>query len=131
MGTWGAGNFDNDGALDYVGEVEHELVRRIEEILADEDRRALDEEGESVLLPTVEMLSVLHEHCRFGLPQLETVRRWKVRYLATFDEQIESLGPRPGFAEARRGVIEASFLKLEAQAWDAEKRNQWFAPKEE
>ena len=36
METWGAGNFDNDSAMDYLGEIEEELVTRIEDILQDE-----------------------------------------------------------------------------------------------
>src|SRR5262249_31322174 len=106
MGTWGAGNFDNDSALDYMGEVEEELVRRIEDILADEDRCALDEDGEGVLMPTLEMLSVLHEQCHLGLPERETVQRWKAQYLAVFDDQIDGLDPKPGYKEARRAIIE-------------------------
>lgn len=43
MGTWGAGNFDNDSALDYKDSIEDEFINRIEEILADDDRSALDE----------------------------------------------------------------------------------------
>src|ERR1043166_9009468 len=96
LGTWGAGNFDNDRALDYAGEVEEELVSRIEEILADEERCALDEEGEGVLMPTVEMLSVLHEHCRLGLPERETIQRWKAQYLSVFDEHIDGFDSKPG-----------------------------------
>ena len=122
MGTWGSGNFDNDSACDYLGEVEHELVERIEEILADEDRCALDEEGDGVLMPTLQMLSVLHEHCRMGLPEPATVKRWKVKFLAVYDEQIDGFEPVPGHKEARRGVIEATFLILEAQAIDLEHR---------
>ena len=58
MGAWGAGNFDNDSAIDYLGEIEEELVTRIEDILQDEDRCALDAEynqqgGKNMALPQV------------------------------------------------------------------------------
>jgi hypothetical protein len=131
VGTWGAGNFDNDSALDYMGEVEEFLINRIEEILADEDRCALDEDGEGVLMPTLNIMSVLHEHCRLGLPERETVLRWKAQYLFVFDEQIDGFDPKPGHREARRAIIEATFLKLEAQAWDFAQRQEWFTNAEE
>lgn len=130
MGTWGAGNFDNDSAMDYVGEFEHELVARIEDILADEDRCALDEEGEGVLMPTLEILSTLFEHCHFGLPERETVQRWKTQYLAVYDEDIDYLTLSQEFKEARRAAIEATFLKLEAQAYDFETRLEWIGKKQ-
>ena len=129
MGTWGAGNFDNDSAMDYMGEIEEELVTRIEDILKDEDRCALEEDGEGILMPTIVMLSTLSEHCRLGVPNRATVQRWKEQYLAVFDEQIDGFDPQPSYKEARRAVIEATFLKLEGQAYDFETRQAWFAPK--
>jgi hypothetical protein len=116
-----------------MGEVEEELVGKIEEILADEDRCSLDEDGEGVLMPTLSMLSVLHEHCKVGLPEVETIRRWKDCYLAVFDESIDDLEPQPGYKESRRAMIEATFLMLEAQAYDYQKQLEWFdrKPKEE
>ena len=35
MGAWGAGNFDNDTAMDYLYEFAHPLVEQIEHFLAD------------------------------------------------------------------------------------------------
>jgi hypothetical protein len=122
MGTWGAGNFDSDNALDYMSEVEEELIDKIEARLADEEGFDISEDGDGVVMPTLEMLSVLHEHCRLGLPEVDTVRDWKERYLAFFDDQIDGYDPQPGYKEARRTMIEATFMKLEAQAWDYEKR---------
>jgi hypothetical protein len=126
MGTWGSGNFDNDNAMDYMNEVKDELIGRIEECLVDDDSCALDEDGEGVLMPTLEILSVLAEHCRLGLPELETIQRWKARYLAVYDDSIDGLEPKPGYKEARRAMIEATFLKLEAQAYDYQSQLEWF-----
>lgn len=108
-----------------MSEIEDELTERIESILADEDRRELDEEGEGVLMPTLEMMSVLCEHCGLGLPEVETLRRWKEQYLAVFDDSIDGLEPAEGYKEARRAMIEATFLKLEAQAYDYRSRLEW------
>ena|SRR5579872_5759533 len=118
MGTWGAGNFDSDAALDYIGEVTGAIEARIEACLADEDASALDEDGEGVLMPSVALLSVLHEHCKAGPPKPEAVLRWKRQYLAIFDDQIDDLDPVPGYKEERRAVIEGTFDRLAAQAAD-------------
>jgi hypothetical protein len=60
MGTWGSGNFENDGALDYLSQVASQLVTRIEQVF-ENDVAQLDEDGEWVLMPSVQILSVLHE----------------------------------------------------------------------
>lgn len=120
MGTWGAGNFDNDSALDYVGDLVYEMQQKVDDILADEDRRARDEEGEGVLMPTIVVMSLLYEHCTAPAPDLEKVRSWKKRYLAVYDEDMEDYDLTPGFKEERRQVIEETFAKLEAQAQEFE-----------
>jgi hypothetical protein len=123
MGTWGAGNFDNDGARDWLGEVMTRLEREIDACLATPGRADLDEDGEGVLMPTVAILTVLAEHCDAPPPVAVTVRTWRAAYLAIFDDQIDDLEPAPGFKDERRQVIEATFAKLEAQAlafWQSE-----------
>ena len=116
MGTWAAGNFDSDGALDYVGEIMDGLAARINGVFADEDESRLDEDGEAVIMPSVDIISVLHEHCRAAPPKRDVVTDWKTRYLALFDEQIGGLDPDGDYAAERRAVIEATFTKLENQA---------------
>lgn len=116
MGTWGSGNFENDGALDYVGSIIDELSARIETCLADEESVALDEEGEAVVVPSVQIIALLCEHCKAAPPEADVVARWKEEYLAVFDEQIDHLDPVVGFKERRREVILATFDHLEKEA---------------
>ena len=116
MGTWAEGNFANDGALDYLAEVIDSLSARIEEILADEVRSFPDEEGESVLMPSVEIISILCERCGGAPPKEKTVRQWRERYLQVYDEQIDDLAPQGDYKTARRQVIENTFKKLADQA---------------
>lgn len=116
MGTWGVGNFESDGALDYMGETIDAFVARIEECLEDEERSRLDEDGESVIVSTVAILSVLYEHCRAPAPEPDVVEQWKEQYLAIFDDQIDGLDPAEGYKEERREVIEETFDKLIGQA---------------
>ena len=120
MGTWGAGNFQNDSAGDYMDEVSKMFVDRIEECMADGDCRALDEMGEALIMPSVVILSTLHTHCYGALPPVGTVRRWKQTYLQVFDDEIDELKPAEGYKEERRAVIESTFATLEAQALAAE-----------
>ena len=125
MGTWGPGNFDSDQALDRLDEVTRQLADDIGRVLADENNpkrdaqgNALwsaadwDEEGESTLMPTVEMLCVLLETVGGHRPDPDVVERWKAKKLAVFDAQAESMGARPGFLQERRRVIVETFDRL-------------------
>ena len=116
MGTWGTGNFQNDSANDYAGELVDTLSARIEECLADEECSPIDELGEAVIVPTVAILSLLHEHCNAAPPKAAVVSAWKASYLAIYDEQIDDLEPKEGYKQGRRQVIVDTFDKLLNQA---------------
>jgi hypothetical protein len=117
MGTWNTGNFDCDGARDYLHDAfQKPLVERIESIMGDAVAVQLDEQGEDVLMPSIELLALLCEiyGCDGGtLPEVATVRRWREEYLGGYDSYIDQLSPRPGYKEERRRVIEQTFARLE------------------
>jgi hypothetical protein len=112
MGTWGAGNFANDAALDFIGHEIDRYITLINEIFADEDRFRLDEDAEGELMPSVEILIVLCERCAGILPTGLDIAAWKQRYLEMYDAQIDGLAPVPGHKEERRAVIETTFDRL-------------------
>ena len=112
MGTWGAGTFENDAALDFVNEEIDRHIRAIENIFADESRFRLDEDAEDELMPRVELLVLLYAHCRGVLPDGLDVSAWKARYLAMFDEQIDELEPDDDYKQRRRSVIAGAFDRL-------------------
>jgi hypothetical protein len=112
MGTWGAGNFESDAALDFVSSEVDRHVRAIEEIFGDEERFRLDEDAESELIPRIELLVCLQEHCHGLLPKQVDIAAWKVRYLHMYDEQIDGLEPRGDYKQQRRAMIEAAFDRL-------------------
>lgn len=116
MGTWGSGNFDSDGALDYMGEIMDGLGTRIENTFADESLSYLDEYGEAVIVPSVAVMSVLCEQCHAVPPQAVTVTQWKTQYLTLFDDQIEGLGGSAEFNRERRATVVSTFERLEEQA---------------
>ena len=120
MGTWGEGVFDNDGASDYVADLVEQMEARIEQILADDDRSTLDEEGDSVLVPTVELIYLICSHVNTPTPRLAVIKRWQEKYLSIYDDQIDNFEPQPEYKLKRRVVIEDTFqrLILLAQSWE-------------
>jgi len=111
MGIWGTGNFDNDEAVDFrddrVEEMIDEIMRLFEEGAAD-----LDEGGEAVVMPSIEMLCVLCENVGASPPEPDIVEDWRDSYLELFDGQIAALNPEPGYAGQRRAVILSTFERL-------------------
>jgi hypothetical protein len=116
MGTFAEHNFGNDGALDYLAMLTAKLVATITEVLGDESRRALDEDGETLLMPSVEILALLCERYGAMPPKPATVRHWCETYLDVYDREIDQLRPKPGFKAARRKVIDRTFRWLESLA---------------
>ena len=113
MGRWGPTAFEDDGALDYLAEFMDRLVDLNEEILADPGRFALDEDGSAIFMPNVVLLCIICEQLPVTAPpKPPVVRRWRERYLAMFDDDIEGLQPREGFAPTYRAAIEHSFARL-------------------
>ncbi len=112
MGTWGNGTFENDAALDFINEQIDRYIRLIEAIFGDEQRFQLDEDAEGMLIPSVEILLALCEHCHGVLPETLDIGAWKTRYLEMFDSQIDALEPTPAFKQERRTVVAATFDKL-------------------
>jgi hypothetical protein len=116
MATWSEDNFGNDGAREYLGLLTARLVATITEVLADPERTALDEDGESLLMPSVEVLALLCERYAAEPPRPATVRQWHEKYLAVFDREIDGLKRRADYKTARRKVIGNTFRWLEGVA---------------
>src|SRR3954451_11600090 len=115
MGTFAPddfGNFANEGALDYLSMLTARLVGTITEVCADEERLAADEDGETLLMPSVEVLALLCERYGAAPPRPATVRQWRDKYLAAFDRGIDRLRPAAEFKAERRRVIETTFRWL-------------------
>lgn len=111
MGTWGAEIYQNDGALDYVVELAQQVMEKIDYCFQG-TRANPDELGESLLMPSVDILRLLCEQCNAPRPQRSTVQAWKDTYLDNWDGQIDQTHPAPGYKEQRRAVIVQTFDKL-------------------
>jgi hypothetical protein len=126
MGTWGDGNFEDDVARDYLADVIARFEQFIERILAGdipEEAMGMNnvlDAGEHCLLPTLEIISVLHEALRSDyLPRPETVVRWAEAYPRLVEPVLKNLDPvgyEKWYVPKRRPVVEATFERLLQQS---------------
>jgi hypothetical protein len=112
MGTWGAGHFESDAALDRIGELIDSLGAEITELL-EEDDFGIDE-GFDEAVALVEVVRVIHTSAGTAPPRETVVNKWRKRLLKVFDDQIEDMDPAEGFAKARRAAIVKTFDELAA-----------------
>lgn len=121
MATFAEHNLGNDGAMDYLAMLTAKLVATITEIMADPERLELDEDGESMLMPSVDILALLCERYDARPPKPATVHQWSQKYLAAYDHGIDAVSSDAKFKTARRKVIEQTFRWLESLSqtyWD-------------
>ena len=116
MGEWTEDNFGNEGARDYLSMMTSKLVATVKEVMSDDDRLEPDEDGESLLMPSIEILALLCERCGASPPRLSVVKQWHEKYLAAFDAGFTGMNPPPGLVADRRRVIENTFRWLESLA---------------
>jgi len=106
-------NFANDGARAYLALLAAKLVATVTEILASDERLDPDEDGESMLMPSVELLALLCERYGAEPPRPDSVRTWADKYLAVFDARIARKKKLAADYKAeRRRVIENTFRWL-------------------
>lgn len=113
MGTFGAGNFENDAALDLVSEVLAVATTEIEAFCDSDDVGIEDLEQ---IMAAVAIHLVLGEHCAAGAPEVDFAVRLRDKVLAIFDEEISDLDPSGEFAAERRAVLVDTFARYEAAA---------------
>jgi hypothetical protein len=126
MGNWGAGNFDDDVARDYLADVIRRFERVIERIITGdipEEAMGMDnalDAGERILLPTVEIISALHDalHSDY-LPRPETISRWAKAYPLRVEPLLQRLDLscyEQWYFPERRPIVAATFERLLRQS---------------
>ncbi len=114
MAAFSDENFGNDGAMDYLAMLTARLLATITEILSNPDRLEPDEDGESMFMPSVEVLALLCERYGAAPPRQATVKQWHARYLQAFDKAFDRMEETDEFKAARRKVIENTFRWMES-----------------
>jgi hypothetical protein len=110
-------NFGNDGARAYLGMLTARLMATINEVFADSERLDPDEDGESLFMPSLDVLALLCERYDAAPPKPAKIRQWRDAYLERFDA-AESIGPSEEFRTDRRRVVENTFRWLNGLAAD-------------
>jgi hypothetical protein len=117
MGVWGAGNFQQDNALDFLWrEVQLPLVRQIEKVLPDPACAQADDPDSGPIMAAVEVLAVLAEQVNAVPPKPEEVTQWRDVFLPAWDRTSDDVYFRIEDVAARRQVILATFERLQALA---------------
>ena len=111
MGTWGAGVYENDAALDWVGDLIESLSKGINKDIGDFDEGSGDE-----LLAAIDTIAVLCAHSGGAPPKPAEIDGWRDSYFRCFDSYITGLTPDPEYVESQRRVIGDVFSRLAGQA---------------
>lgn len=115
MGTWGPGNFDDDGAADHLSRLTDQLVTEVAEAMSGDPVGLEPDEYWGVAVPAnLELLALLARTNYVGvlLPEVATVEAWKSTFLEIWDGSIDGLEPSESFKEARRTVLVRTFDDL-------------------
>lgn len=121
MGTWAAGPFENDAALDFVDGIGSNLSDALESFA----RTPQIDEGFDTAFAAVGLFNLLAAGATpLGLkagspvaqPTPDDARRWRSVMLKCFDEQIEGLSPAQGFVEEQRAALVEHLDRLVANA---------------
>jgi Domain of unknown function (DUF4259) len=111
VGTWGAGNLDDDSALDWLGGEVDKLVETIQRELS-----AQDESNDTIITAAVEVLALICEQTPAIPPKPAKIAEWRRAHLEKWNSYIDQLDPQPGFKEERQRVISSTFDRLAAVA---------------
>lgn len=114
MGTWGAGNFDNDTAAEHMANIADYLITEIETAMGDPVQLEPDEYWGNAIPCNLELLVVIGKlnAVGFTLPEAKKVASWKETFLEVWDRCIDDLEPKPQYKINRRKVLVRTFNQL-------------------
>lgn len=127
MGTWGSGNLDSDGALDYVGERSDELVERVWSALKSKTSTEADEYEYDALFVDLEWVFALETAGCFNgwnLPPTSELDQVAAVWLEAWSVYFDGLSG-PEFRAERRAVIEETFGRFReiCAKYEAQRKN--------
>ena len=113
MGTWAHGNFDNDTALDWLGEVAGKLLHEIAEAMNSPESLEAGEWDSDTVPCKAELLCVMSENgMRPNWPEASVLEQWKNIYLSAWESSIDDLDPDADYKIKRRTVLEETFDRM-------------------
>jgi hypothetical protein len=122
MGRWGAGNFANDCALDFVAGLVDKFVQEVAGAVAEPTRLEPDEYYGDIVPCLVTLISSLLEITgTAAIPVPDVVGRWKSTYMAVWEGYIDKVRLARGNKEERRAVLLETFDTLERQSREIHK----------
>lgn len=121
MGTWAHGNFDNDTALDWLGDITGQLLDEIAEAMDSPELLEADELDADLVPCRIELLCAMAEK---GMPpqwpDVQLLAQWKQIFLQAWDASIDELEPSEDYKRERRATLVATFDRMLALAHLAE-----------
>jgi len=111
MGTWGAENFADDVALDWLGNFSDELVAQIRAGMRHDELIC-----GHLVMAQIEVFALLCENLNVIPLEPGEVALWRDAVLETWDANIDGYEPKPEYKTERRSIIEATFARLAAVA---------------
>jgi hypothetical protein len=124
MGTWGAGHFEDDTALDHLSALRNtyklegmcaELLGAVRDAMANTASLEPDEYEGMIVPCNLEIIAQMMDV--FGssicmLPKPSVLERWKNTYLNVWDGCIDELEPDPDWKQSRREVLGQTFDRM-------------------
>ena len=107
MGTWDSGNFDNDTALDFLGNITDEIAKELYDPEGVED---ID-----LIMAAVSTYSALLAECPVHVPDPESLVKLRDSVLRVYDAKIDELEPKGDYKADKRRIIEETFSTLLAR----------------
>jgi Domain of unknown function (DUF4259) len=117
MGAWGNGNFEQDGALDFVWrELQQPCLRKIQMMVEKPVYAEADEPDSGSIVAAIEILALLSEHVNAAPPKPNEVAHWKLTFLKAWDRTAADVYLEQEDVTERRSIIAATFDRLAASA---------------
>jgi cytochrome P450 len=120
MDLW-TNTFSSDAAFMFIDSEMERHVQAIEDIFDEKGYDfLLSEDAEAELIPRIEIMLLLCEHCGGVLDKGRNFGVWKARHLEMYDDQIDGHTQDEVYKHKRRAVIVDTFdrlIKKQREQW--------------
>jgi len=122
MGTWDAGNFDNDTAADHLYDIIEGWISDIRTAMENPVELEADEYWGEAVPCNIQLLTLIGKQhfAGFHIPAVEEVTKWKTTFMDIWLESIDDLEPEEEYKKKRIEVLNQTFDDLIALAKEYE-----------